>query len=520
MVPINLGGGAVSSSTGIPRINDKSGRFLYAQGLRYNTRGLIQAQNPWQEYGVTNFPGSNRILAGWDWWPSPGVHRVVIVSTDGLVRKDTYGAATFATTLKNYGGALNEGHMPSFVEGGKETAASNRKLFLFVKDQVVQVLSGDGAAMANIATPPADWAGANQPICGAIHEGRLWGAGNPNDPNRVYYSTTGNHEDFTGAGSGSLSIFPGEGQQIFNLVSYRGLLLVFKYPKGIYFVDTSDPTITNWKIKRVTLDAGCMTSPRAVAAVDENIVFMDSDSNIWALSASQNLGGISLQSISNAIDGVNIFADQTWGNSTNLVYRTSSRELFLSNNGGLNRLDFNGSEPRFTKHGYLEGLASQSSTCWRGIDNSSQETIFASTYGNTNGLFLVDRNNGAFPMLATNNEFQTIFTDFSDIDPTLAGRRKTGEFLDIVYTLNASTSAANTTFQITTIWYNFLNQNESANTATYTIPVTAGTGVGFLQRRRIRIAGSGLALRLRVVMPVMVGIYSISIGFGVNDERN
>ena len=152
------------------------------------------------------------VIGVYDWWPAAGTQRTIAFTSNGSAFRDT-GAGTFATTLRS-GQAWTASSIPVFVEGGKEAAASNKKLFIFLGAlNQVQVLSGDGVTIADLATPPVDWA-ASFPVTGVLQGPRLIGAGNANDPHRVYYSTATSMEDFTAAGSGTIAVFPGEGQGI------------------------------------------------------------------------------------------------------------------------------------------------------------------------------------------------------------------------------------------------------------------------------------------------------------------
>jgi hypothetical protein len=233
--------------------------------------------------------GSTTVVqGGHDWWPSETVQRQVVLTSLGRLLKDE-GSGLFATTLAS-GLAVSQVR-PVFVEGGKEVAANNRKLFVFTGKNPVQVLSGDGATTTALATPPADWAGTNQPIGGVIHENRLMGFGNLNDPHRIYWSNPNNHEDMTGTGSGSQPIYQGEGDRLMWAISFKGLLILAKAPRGIYVFDTSDPTVANWKVRRLTAQIG-VPGPECAVPIDNDVVLMDSSGRFHMLSAVTEFGDL------------------------------------------------------------------------------------------------------------------------------------------------------------------------------------------------------------------------------------
>lgn len=65
------------------------------------------------------------------------------------------------------------------------------------------------------------------------HQGKQWASGNWAVPYRLYYSVTGNPEDWTNSGSGSIDIDPGDGDRIIGLASYKNDLWVFKGPNKL-----------------------------------------------------------------------------------------------------------------------------------------------------------------------------------------------------------------------------------------------------------------------------------------------
>lgn len=76
------------------------------------------------------------------------------------------------------------------------------------------------------------------------HAGRHWASGVASAPSRLYYSAVGNPEDWTGSGSGSIDIDPGDGDAIVALLSWKSELWVFKgpYRLSIHRISGTDPT--------------------------------------------------------------------------------------------------------------------------------------------------------------------------------------------------------------------------------------------------------------------------------------
>ena len=181
-----------------------------------------------------------------------------------------------------------------FAEG---IVSGTKKLFCFTGRDQVRLTEGTAATTAALATlaNPADWAetdgSTSQPTGGIVHRNRLYGWGNENDPHRLYFSTLANHEDFTGAGSGSLPVYPGEGERIAACISFLGRLWVLKYPLGVYWVDeglTSDATSV-WTTRRLTRNVG-MAGPLGLDTVEGDVLFVGTDGLPHLLSGVQEFG--------------------------------------------------------------------------------------------------------------------------------------------------------------------------------------------------------------------------------------
>lgn len=233
IAPIPLGQDGMNGTDNLDLMLPEQKEDLLNTSLAY---GGVTKDGGSTKFNASALGAPSPIIAGYDYWPDTGTQRTIALTSNGSAFKDT-GAGTFGVTLAS-GKSWTTTTVPVFVESGKEAAANNKKLFIFTGTDQVQVLSGDGATTSNIgANRPADWA-TLFPICGANHNARLWGAGNSSDPHRLYYSLATDHEDFTSAGAGTVAVFPGEGQKIVAIASFYGILLVWKFPRGLYLVDS------------------------------------------------------------------------------------------------------------------------------------------------------------------------------------------------------------------------------------------------------------------------------------------
>ena len=345
-VTIDCGQGGINGSTdlsGFPKTD-----LTYAENL-------TAEDGTWRKIGgaslITTTPisGAPRVRGLTEFVLANGTTVRIAATGDGKIVSVVAGGV--GNTLQT---GLTANRFTVFAEGGGGTT---KKLFRFNGADAVGVTS-DGVTMAAIASPPADWATTNQPSFGFVHNGRLWGGGNPNDPHRIYGSEVINHENFspgsvwaasfnyaagnivvptiqnghrykvtTDAGSSAatqptwptasgatvvdggltwtedgsdgyrtvqLSVFPGEGEGLVGGLSYKGRAFLFKKPRGIYWLDDSASDITLWTLKRLTLAVG-IQSPKAVVPVEDDFLLFTVDGSIIPISAvSQQLGDVAL----------------------------------------------------------------------------------------------------------------------------------------------------------------------------------------------------------------------------------
>lgn len=460
---------------------DFYGEIISKEGgaLRYSSAGGI-------------LPNNVTVLGGYDWWPSLTAAEPVIIASNGNIRKDTGNNGVYTTTLAS--GLSNTQVSPVFVEGGKEAAANNRKLFIFTGENSPRVISGVAAGTAPaIATPPADWGAGHWPTFGFIYNSRLWAGGNANDPHRLYYSLNTNHEDFTSAGSGSLSIYAGVGEKLIAAADYKGFIIAFKYPRGIFAIDARDPTITNWSVQTHSRSIG-LAGANAWCFIDDDLMFMDTSGQILVMSridqATISARSISDQEQMRDFITTNVDTTRLW--AARCVYYAYKREVHFAltspGGGGVNNfrliLDLN-------KPGVVKFRSSNRDICeslWLQKDSSLIERPFIGD--NTGAVWRLDYDSqtkeGGYTA-----EFQTGYTDFAYVDPKLATLQKNGRWLELTFEQVGAyylyvdvywdeLFSETLTFKMGTVNFGF----------TYTFPFNF-TQRGKLKTERARLIGSG-----------------------------
>lgn len=464
------------------------------------------------------------ILSGTNWSASPGTNYDVVFLEDGDVLRDA-GDGTFPVTLAS---ALNVPTLfnPFFLVAGGEQVGDGRKLFMFSESNQVQFVEGTGTSFAAIGDPPADWA-ASFPICGCLHDNRLWGAGNASDPHRLYYSMLTDHGDFVDASAGTLAIFPGEGDQIVGIKSFRGLLLVAKYPRGIYLVDTRDPDRSNWRVDKLN-DAVGLAGPNAFLQISNDMLMLDTGGNFHLASTIDDISDIrtsdagKLQDISTFMrSNVNLSGLRK---ATAVWYAAKSKAWFTMPLAGATDnnlrmiIDFNEAQvgPRFflSRRDIANGM-------WLRRDATGVERP---TIGDDEGfVWILDQEERNKDGDAYEMSFETAEIDFSYIDPELAAHTKNGQYIEIVADL-----ISNSLLNVVPVWDGlpqdpiiFQLGNSGAALGSFVLDSDALASAGIVTVMH-KLSGQGRRLKLIVTNNELddeVRISEIRVGIGVADER-
>lgn len=265
-------------------------------------QGLLMGENIEIKNGfIEKSPGSRKwnlnplpnliISQIFDWWPDSVTQRMIAVTKDGRVWRftDAYNFSEI-TPVSPAPANLKITGPVVITPGGQEVAGRPRKLFIFTGNDPVQVISGDGTTRTNIELPALDWTLTNQPSFGIVFNGRLWAFGNHNQPHLLYASSPDNHEDFQTLGSAIfVNVFPGDNQGLLSAYNYKGRLLLFKFPFGFYYIDTTDPTAP---IPQKLADSFGPGAALSTIQVIDNLWVGNSSGTITSLAATNSLGGL------------------------------------------------------------------------------------------------------------------------------------------------------------------------------------------------------------------------------------
>jgi hypothetical protein len=413
------------------------GHLLYVDGAELD-QGIIRKEGGASKLNSSAIGGGVTIISGINWSPAASTYYDAVFTSDGEIRRDT-GGGTFTHA---YITGLNAPRDPPpwFLVAGGESVGSARRLMCFSATNQVKTVSGTADTMANIGSPPADWS-SSFPTFGILHANRVFAGGNASDPHRIYYSTVGDHTDFVGSGAGSLSVFPGEGEGIVGALSFRGALIVFKYPKGIYIVQTVDPSPINWGVSPVSRQVGTLNQ-HTIVPIENDVLYMDRFGGLHQLSATNEFGDINTSNLG-LVQDINPFMRD----NINLALMKRAQAIWYANkrqawialprNGstdndfrliiGFNSFDQEGNQvPRF----FMSRRDIPVSMWLRPTSNGVEKPVHGDNEGFIWTMDEDSRNKEDQPYTI---RMETSNTDLGFLDQSLATKMKSGQFLELAF---------------------------------------------------------------------------------------
>lgn len=407
------------------------GAFINAQNIILN-EGRAQKAPGDRAFNSTALPGG--IVGVFDWRQDNVNQRLVAACDNGFLYIDAgVGANNFNSTALNTNALIGLDPNCQFIAGGNETASRAKKLFFVSRGQnQVQVLPAGSSTLAAIATPSTDWATSGFPQCGALHKNHLFMFANQ----QAYMSTTGDHENFTGAGSGAQLVYPGEGGNIIAAFVYKTRLFCFKEDSFGYMLNDTDTDSDNWTWSKITSNFGVSGTNSIVEALDDMISGNDTGS-ITSFLATQSLGDVEAGDVLSISRVENFFRANS--SKSGMPYQHALyypekkllfftyRSMYLTYNDSLLVIDLNiKGNPRIVpwKKGRPQCLALR-----KGTDNIKRP-MYGSTDGKVYFMDQEDRNSGDS---AYNGYFQTGHMDFRGANGSLANKNKLFDWLAVTY---------------------------------------------------------------------------------------
>lgn len=434
-LPFNIEFGAFGIHTDDPQSKLNPGELIFAMNIGLE-EGKLEKATGSSRYNETAL--SSGIVGTFDWWPDSITQQLIAVTRSGLVYQmpDTKTNILMASTDTSPVTNLLINGMPCLVAGGSESQSRNRKLFILSGNDPVQVISGNSLTRRTISKPSADWSGRNQPRFGLIHHNRLMVWGCPNNPHQAYASNPDDHEDFQTFGGKALNftVYPGEYQYILSGFVHKGRLFWGKYPRGIYYLDDSDPNTANWNVYKFADAIGAASGFPSCEVLDD-LLIANQYGSVTSFKAVQYYGGFEMADVLRNQRSSKFVRDYMSISGLlvrQAIYYSHKKLAFFSyqSSAGIlaDRLlviDFNKEQPR------IYWYDKDQPNCL-GLRKSLVSEIEAPFYGSEDGyIYLMDQENRDVGGQAYSMVFMTPSMDLRSMSPDMASKQKHFDFLSI-----------------------------------------------------------------------------------------
>lgn len=326
------------------------------------------------------------------------------------------------------------------LAGGNEVPGNARKLFFYTNGvQQLAMMTGDSASITGITRPAASWSTGQYPTFGVMYNSRHIAI----SQHTIFICRQGDHTDFTtsetdGTGASQFSIFPGEGDLIIGAIVYKGGLLIFKRPFGMYLFQwnggpLTDPT--NVSITKLS-DEFALGSPHAASQVLDDLLGGSSSGSIFSQKATNAYGSLEAGDVLQLGLVRNYIRQQFAKGGVQKMHAAYYSEKILAM--------FTGRDSDSSSQNQILMYDASGQTIRYSIETKDQPTclfmrkdsnfILRPVYGADDGnVYLMDQTTSNVNGASYTGEFQTPYIDFSFLDPKLAEKTKLFDFLSITY---------------------------------------------------------------------------------------
>lgn len=429
-VDIPLGLGGFDGNMNTYQIDPRN--LAEAVNVSYRDDAIVKAPG-FDAVDDTGVGASRVCFGGHDWRPTTALQYQVTAWDNGSVYRES-GDDLDAATL---GSGYSFTEPVHFITGGHLSLGGDRLLYMYSRNQRPQQVAGSTATFSNLTADSPDWS-SNYPAAATYHDARVVAYGLDNAPHTYYFSSLLDHGDFSlASGARVRSVFPGEGDEISSIISFGGTVMyVFKYPYGIYRIDTLNITSYAMPAERVRDDVGA-AGPGAVLKVGADVYFVSGNGRLYSL-ASLNPDADTRDADLTATFNVDSYIDENFDKTrrkwVKLQYNELTKELFyfftsLSSANEVNdrALVFNLESQTVRIAKYEQG--EYFNAAWRYIDSSNEEALLVGGYGGK--IFNINSPNKNVDGAAFTSTFEIPETDLRWVSPKLQGMNKRFDMIEL-----------------------------------------------------------------------------------------
>lgn len=498
--------------------------LLQAKNIRYD--GMAWRKVPGLAlYDNVAVTGTPNCISGLDFWSDATTQRQITVWDNGKAYKETSEDVDSVELGNSY---TVSNSPPILLACGQEISGNNRKVIMFSQGQAPVYLNADANTFATMNNVPSDWSSTNQPMAGIMHDRRVYAFGNPAAKHAIYVSAIDDHTNFlrfdlsdsTSDILPSFDVNPGESDEIRALWSLGTTrLYAFKYPYGIYFIDTTNVTSYFAPINTVRSDIG-IGGPKCITRVGSlGTFFIGGDGHIYNLDLVSNPDvdprDASITGRGQFDDWIKENVDLTKLKFAQLIWDSNRKELWAlyrsQSANGVNNLalviDFR--DPQNPKIATDDRGAYFGAAWTRRTSTNYIELMLAGTGG-----FVYRANQSARLIGAStgyDSRLRTADTDFSWMNQNYASYTKRFDWVELIYNSTTNANAYVDTF-IDGQYYNtyLASMGITGNTLGSFILGTDTLATFGQQRAKIKIGGIGKRFGIRLRNNAANSDFSIS----------
>lgn len=437
-VELPCGQGGLNASQNVYQI--KINNLTRAKNIRFDGYSWTKAGGL-APINATAISGTPTCIEGFTYRPTTTTQRIITAWDNGKVYREVSGVVDANTLLTG----LTFSAPMSFVEGGQISNSENKKLFMFSSAFSPVYLNGDASSTTAITGASTDWSSV-YPGAAIYHDSRIVAFDHATYPHSIYASALSDHGEFRiidsnnfSTGSRIFDIEAGKGDRIAALYSVvPEVLYAFKYPYGIYKIDTSDWTGYGLPTSVVREDVG-MAGPHGITKVGNDIWFISSTGRIYsllALTQTEDPSDADITKRLQLVDWIKANVDLARLKWARLVYNESRKELwyiYTSADATTNdqALIFDLNDESQVKVA-VEDRGTYFNAAWTRINSSSGESQVLCAGAGTGKVYVADDSNYVIDVdTAYSGEFWYPDTDFSFIDPAIGPKEKHFEMLEV-----------------------------------------------------------------------------------------
>jgi hypothetical protein len=306
--PIGAGGYNGSENPRNIPVGDliKANNVVIRQGVLEKAPGLFRFEAGGTIDDGEATPAPSKLLGGHDWHPTTAIQKQISVWDNGDIYKEAAGNID-AVTLAS---SINVTNPVVFVECGQPAPTDSRILLMFSEGVAPRKLVADGATMSVLgSTPgtdiPVEWTGTTQPAGSVFHDFRVYAwLGHT-----IYTSELTDHTSFWDDSvlvqPPIFDVQPGIGTKISAIVPDTQTggtkIIVFKYPLGIFIIDTLNVVSSYIPVTTLSTDVGC-AGPHAAAVVENDVFFIGANGHLYSLQATMTNKNVAQADITQALN--------------------------------------------------------------------------------------------------------------------------------------------------------------------------------------------------------------------------